>query len=173
MKTPVTDLYKLFVNCGDMFQILLLLFFRINWGWQFLVTGQGKLAGHAKVVEFFTTLHLPFPEFTAWFVAGVEFLGGLFLLIGFANRPVGLVLAVNMTVAYLCVDEDRMTLVNFFKEQDPFFQAAPFFFLLTALFAFAFGAGPISADSFIKHLKNNYPGPIRTSGFPTGVGHFF
>ena len=145
-------IYKLLVNSGNIFQILLLLFFRLNWGWQFFISGQGKLTGHAGVAEFFTTLHLPFPDMTAWFVGGVECIGGILLFIGLANRPIGLILAVNMIVAYLSVDDDRQTIFNFFKDQDPFLKADPFFFLLAGLLAFAFGAGPISVDGLIKKL---------------------
>lgn len=150
VKMLATRIYGLLISGGNVFQILLLLFFRLNWGWQFFVTGQGKLTGHANVVDFFTSLHLPFPDATAWFVGGVECVGGLLLLIGFASRPVGIILSINMIVAYLSVDDDRHTVFNFFKDQDPFFKADPFFFLLTALLAFAFGAGPISVDNLIK-----------------------
>jgi hypothetical protein len=55
-----------------------------------------------------------------------------------------------MIAAYLSVEEDRNKVLNFFKEQDPFFTADPFFFLLTALLAFSFGAGPFSLDTLIK-----------------------
>jgi putative oxidoreductase len=149
IKTIIIRTYNVLITSGNAFQILLLLFFRLNWGWQFFVTGQGKLTGHEQVVEFFTNLNLPFPDATAWFVGGVECLGGILLLLGLAARPVGLVLAANMIVAYLSVEEDRQKVLNFFKEQDPFLQADPFFFLLTALLAFAFGAGPISLDAII------------------------
>lgn len=146
-------LYLLLVKAGDFSQILLLLFFRLNWGWQFFVNGKGKLINHPDIVEFFTSLHLPYPNETAWFVACVECFGGLLLLAGLAARPVGLILATNMTVAYLSVEDDRKTVLNFAKEQDPFLHADPFFFLLTGLLAFCFGAGPISLDGLIKRIR--------------------
>jgi putative oxidoreductase len=154
----VKRVYKLLVSSGNIFQILLLLFVRLNWGWQFYTTGLGKLTGHANVVEFFTSLNLPYPDITAWFVGGVECGGGILLIIGLASRPVGLILAVNMIVAYLSVDDDRQTLFNFFKEQDPFLKADPFFFMLTGMLAFAFGAGPLSIDALIKRLLKNNSG---------------
>lgn len=152
IKAVGEKIYGVLVSSGNIFQVLLLLFFRLNWGWQFFVSGQGKLTAHAKVVEFFTSLHLPFPGATAWFVGGVECIGGLLLLIGLASRPVGVVLAINMVVAYLSVDDDRQTVLNFFKDQDPFLKADPFFFLLAGLLAFAFGGGPVSADALIQKL---------------------
>jgi putative oxidoreductase len=166
MKMLANRIYKFVVSSGNFLGILLLFFFRINWGWQFFVTGRGKLTGHSQVVEFFTSLHLPFPDMTAWFVGGVECIGGILLLIGLATRPVGLILAANMIVAYLSVDDDRQTIFNFFKDQDPFFKADPFFFLLTGLLAFAFGGGPISADALIKRLlgKSGAPQESKVSG---------
>ncbi|MBY0360190.1 MAG: DoxX family protein [Candidatus Obscuribacterales bacterium] len=147
--------YELLTKVANKTQILLLLFFRLNWGWQFFISGKGKLLDHPSVVEFFTSLHLPFPDFTAWFVSGVECIGGILLILGLATRPVGLVLSINMIVAYLSVEEDRLKVLNFFQDQDPFFAADPFFFLLTALLAFAFGGGPLSLDALLgKYVFN-------------------
>lgn len=146
--------YGLLFKVGNLSQILLLLFFRLNWGWQFFVSGKGKLLNHSDIVDFFASLHLPFADFTAWFVAGVEAAGGILLLLGLAARPVGLLLSVNMTVAYLAVDDDRQKVFNFFKDQDAFFHADPFFFLFTALLAFCFGAGPLSLDQLIKNRRD-------------------
>lgn len=137
------------VHSGNWLQSLLLLIFRLNWGWQFYTTGQGKLENHAKVAEFFTSLNIPFPDANAWFVGGVEMIGGILLLLGFASRPVGLILAVNMIVAYLSVDDDRAKVLNILKEPDKFLQADPFFFMLTALLVLAFGAGIFSVDAIL------------------------
>ena len=95
---------------------------------------------------------MPAPEPTAWFVGIVECLGGLLLLFGLATRPVGLILFINMIVAYLSVEEDRNKLFNFIADQNSFFQADPFFFLLAALMAFAFGGGPISLDAVLEKI---------------------
>lgn len=144
--------YRLLIAAGDMFQPVLLLIFRLNWGWQFFVTGKGKLTGHADIVDFFTGLGLPFPDLTAWFVGGVECAGGLLLIAGFGTRAVGLVLSINMTVAYLSVPDERAKVLNIFKDQDAFLQADPFFFLLAALMVFAFGAGTVSVDVLLKRF---------------------
>lgn len=74
------------------------------------------------------------------------------MLFGLATRPVGLVLSINMIVAYLSVEDDRNKVFNFFGDQDSFLHADPFFFLLAAIMAFAFGGGPISADALIGKL---------------------
>lgn len=144
--------YFLLVRLGDLLQSLLLLIFRLNWGWQFFVSGKGKLTGHADIVDFFSSLGLPFPDFTAWFVAAVECVGGLLLMAGLGSRVVGLMLTINMTVAYLSVPDEREKVLNIFKDQDPFLQADPFFFLLTALLVFVFGSGFVSVDYLLKRF---------------------
>jgi putative oxidoreductase len=148
LRSLITNGYGLLAQAGKLVGILLLLFFRFNWGVQYFITGKGKLLNHPDV-DYFSSLHLPFPDFTAWFVGSVECLGGILLLLGLAARPVGLILTINMTVAYLAVEDDRQKVLNFFHDQDPFLHADPFFFLLTALLAFGFGAGPFSLDSLI------------------------
>ena len=149
--------YALLSKIGDRAGLLLLLFFRVNWGWQFFVTGKGKLLNHPDVADFFTSLHLPFPDATAWFVGGVECIGGVLLLIGLATRPVGLILAVNMIVAYMSVADDRATVFNFFQKQDPFLHAGSVLFLavsIAGIFASAALSGPLSVDAIIgKWLK--------------------
>ena len=59
----------------------LLLFVRLYWGWQFAQTGWGKLHNQAKVVDFFTSLNIPFPALNAHFVSGLEFFGGILLIL--------------------------------------------------------------------------------------------
>jgi putative oxidoreductase len=137
------------IGIANWLQSILLLIFRLTWGWQFFTTGQGKLQNHAKVVEFFTSLNIPFPDLNAWFVGGVETVGGVLLLAGLASRPVGLILTINMIVAYLSVDDDRAKVFNVLKEPDKFLQADPFFFLLTAALVLAFGAGIFSVDAIL------------------------
>ena len=62
---------------------VVLLVLRLVWGWQFLVTGLGKLQNHARVTEFFTSLGIPAPGLNAWFIGGLEMVGGALLLVGF------------------------------------------------------------------------------------------
>ncbi|HEY9792790.1 MAG TPA: DoxX family protein [Candidatus Obscuribacterales bacterium] len=160
---PAASAYRLLIKAGNVLGYwLLLLLFRLDFGYQFFTTGKGKLLDHQSVADFFATLHIPFPGFNAWFVGGVECIGGMLLILGLAARPVGLILSVNMTVAYLSVADDRAKVLDFIqhpiKNQDAFVQADPFFFLLTALLIFGFGAGPISIDRLIEQaLKKKQP----------------
>jgi putative oxidoreductase len=142
--------YGLFVTAASFLQSPLLLFIRVYWGWQLFVLGKGKLGDIPKVVQFFTELNIPFPSFNAHFVAGVETFGGLLLLVGLASRPVGLVLAVNMLVAYLTAD--REALFSIFSDPDKFTAAAPYQFLFAALVVLIFGPGKASLDWVIGRV---------------------
>jgi putative oxidoreductase len=144
--------YNLLISAGNLLQPLILLAFRIAWGLEFFVSGQGKLKNHKDIVEFFTSLHIPFPDLNAWFVGGVEMFGGIFLILGLLSRPVGLILAINMTVAFLSVEDDRNLVFNMLKDQksfDAFTQASPYFFWLTAVIVLGFGSGAISLDNLL------------------------
>ena len=122
-----------------------LLFVRLYWGWQLAQSGWGKLHHLSNVGEYFGTLGLPMPAQMAVFIACVEFFGGIFLALGLASRVTGLVLTVNMTMAYII--GDREALLSFFSDPDKFMAAAPFIFLMVSLIVLIFGAGKISVDA--------------------------
>jgi len=127
-----------------------LLLLRLYWGWQLAQSGWGKLHHLSNVGEYFSTLGLPMPAQMAVFIACVEFFGGIFLTLGLASRVTGLVLAVNLTMAY--VIGDREALLSFFSDPDKFIAAAPFAFLMVALIVLIFGPGRISADTAVSSL---------------------
>jgi putative oxidoreductase len=143
--------YGIFVWTSSLLQPLVLLLLRL-WGWQFMVTGWGKLNNHEKVVGFFTQLGIPMPGFNAWFVGGVECFGGILLLLGLLARPTALVLTINMLVAFLSVAKDRAIFFNAFGNPDTFIAADPFFYLLVAVVVLTFGPGLFSLDTLIGKL---------------------
>ncbi len=149
----LTAIYRtgdaLLTRFGEALQQLVLLVFRLTWGWQFFQIGLGKLQNHERVVGFFTSLGIPAPAFHAWFVGGVECIGGLLLVLGLFSRPTAFILTINMTVAYLSVAEDRAAFLGVFNALDPFLTAAPFFFLLTSVIVLAFGPGRLSIDAWL------------------------
>src|SRR6266849_4195503 len=128
----------------------LLLALRLFIGWQFFVTGKGKVENIDNVVAFFTHLGLPMPGPTAHFVAWVELLGGALLFVGLFTRLTALVLTVNMAVAYLTADLTAVK--HFFSNPDEFVQATPFPYLLISLIILAFGAGVFSLDWIVRKV---------------------
>jgi putative oxidoreductase len=149
LKKSIIAVYQNIITVGNFFQSIFLLVFRLYWGWQFFTTGKGKLLDHPNIAEFFSSLHIPFPDINAWFVGGLECFGGLLLMIGFCSRPIALLLTIAMTVAYLSVPEDRAKVLNIFHDPDQFLSADPFFFLLTSVLIFCFGPGLISIDALL------------------------
>jgi len=145
-------LLKAFDVSGD----ILLLILRLYFGYQFLISGWGKLHSIERVTGFFTSLGIPAPALNAWFVSGLECVGGLLLILGLGARLISSLLAVNMMVAYLTADRDALT--GIFQDPEPFLKADPFLFLLTSLIVMAFGPGRVSVDFLIgRWLRRRQP----------------
>ena len=125
-------------------QSIFLLLVRLYWGWQFAQTGWGKLHSLAKVTAYFASLGIPLPGLNAPFVAGLEFAGGLLLILGLASRPIALLLVGDMLVAYLTAD--REALLSILSDPGKFYGAAPYTFLFAAVLVLLFGPGKIALD---------------------------
>src|ERR1700676_797235 len=85
-----------------------LLVVRLYWGWQLAQSGWGKLHHLSNVTEYFTSLGMPMPARMAIFIACVEFCGGIFLAFGLLSRITGLVLTINMIMAYVIGDREAL-----------------------------------------------------------------
>jgi putative oxidoreductase len=145
--TKVTQWHDQFFGLISYLQSPFLLCVRLYWGWQLTQSGWGKLNHLPKVTEYFASLGLPMASQMAVFIACVEFFGGIFLALGLLSRITGLVLTVNMVMAY--VAGDREALLSFFSDPDKFIAAAPFAFLIISLIVLIFGAGKLSVDTAI------------------------
>ena len=128
----------------------MLLAVRLYWGWQFAQTGWGKMHDIAKITGFFTSLNIPLPSANAHFVAGLELLGGIMLIVGLGSRLIGLLLAVDMVVAYWTADHEAF--VSFFSDPGKFYVADPYTFLFASLMVLIFGAGLFSVDKLLQKL---------------------
>jgi putative oxidoreductase len=84
-------------RCAVMWQDFLLLVGRILLGWIFFQSGWGKLFSIAKYSTTFPRRGLE--PWMAWVSVPAEFLGGLFLMFGFATRYTALVLLFFTIVA--------------------------------------------------------------------------
>ena len=139
--------YRLFVNVAACLQSPLLLAIRLYWGWQFFLTGKGKLMNLERTSNFFLSLHIPLPHLNAWVVGVTECVGGLLLLTGLGTRLVGALLAFDMIVAYLTADIE--TVKHIVDNPDKFLGADPFLFMLASIIVLAFGSGRFSIDWLI------------------------
>ncbi|MEA3196746.1 MAG: putative oxidoreductase [Gammaproteobacteria bacterium] len=122
------------------------LFARITVGWVFLWSGWGKLHNLPQLTENFVGWNIPIPHFFAPLTSGIEFFGGLFLLLGLLTRISAGALGVTMIVAIASAkwaDVDSLeTLLGF----DEFEYLALFLWLAIA------GPGVISLDHLLKRM---------------------
>jgi putative oxidoreductase len=79
------------------------LFTRLAVGWVFMWSGWGKLTNLPFVTENFAGWGIPVPGVTAPLTAGIEFIGGICLLLGLFTRIAAGALGVVMIVATLAV----------------------------------------------------------------------
>ncbi len=144
------NLHSFFARACSTLQSPLLLAIRLYWGWQFFQTGLGKLRHIPKVIDFFTSLGIPFPALNAYFVSSLECVGGVLLFIGLGSRLIALPLFVDMVVAYITAD--RVALFSIFSDPGKFYASAAYTFLFAALIIMVFGPGKMSLDYAIGRL---------------------
>jgi putative oxidoreductase len=116
---------------------------RIVVGWVFLWAGWGKLQALPRIIETFRNLGIPYPEVLTPFVSGVEFVGGILLLLGFLTRVAAAPLIVVMVVAIISAklgEVDSLETLLGFEEVS---YLALFLWLAIA------GPGPISIDHLL------------------------
>ena len=125
------------------------LFARVTVGWVFMWSGWGKLQALPQVTENFVGWGIPLPHLLAPFVSGVEFFGGVFLLLGLLTRVSAGALGITMIVAIRSAkwgDVDSLeTLLGF----DEFEYLALFLWLAIA------GAGMVSLDHWVERWFAN------------------
>ncbi len=88
---------------GDLEQYAILLV-RVSIGLFFAISGGNKLfvaGGTQPVYETLVKAKVPFPRQTAYFVAGVEFVGGSLMAVGFLSSAACVALLIDMIVATL------------------------------------------------------------------------
>jgi len=117
---------------------------RIVTGWVFLWTGWGKLTHLPLVTQNFEGWGIPAPGLLAPVASGIEFFGGIFLLLGLLTRISAGALGVVMIVAVAAVQwpdvDSFLTLVGL----EEIMYLALFLWLAIA------GAGRVSIDHYLE-----------------------
>jgi putative oxidoreductase len=150
MSKPGNQILRLhdgFVKAVSSLQSPFLLLVRVYWGWQLSQNGWAKLHSLPKVTDFFASLGLPAPGFTATFVSSFEFVCGILLALGLLSRIAALGLGIDMFTAYWTAD--HVALLSFVSDPDKFQNAASFIYLFVALLLLIFGPGKISLDHLL------------------------
>jgi putative oxidoreductase len=124
---------------------------RITVGVVFLGTGWTKLHNLPAITKNFTALGIPAPEILTPFVSGVEFFGGVLLLIGLLTRFAAVPLMIVMVVAILSA---RLADITSFEDFLGIEEVA--YFVMFAWLAIA-GPGPVSVDHFVLKASGRDP----------------
>jgi uncharacterized membrane protein YphA (DoxX/SURF4 family) len=164
-------LFSLIDGVGGIANQIAALATRVVLGQAFALTGWSKLIHFDRTVQFFTGLGIPTPAFNAGLVGGLEFLGGLLLILGCGTRAIACALLCTMTVAMFTADRaDVLGAVGFTVTEDAtgnvitsgwtwdaflspekrLIDIAAFFFALFLLWLIARGPGWLSVDGMIR-----------------------
>ncbi len=157
-KTLVGSGYGVLINLANRLQSPLLLAVRLYWGWQFAQSGWGRLHHLDTATEFFASLGIPMPHANAVFISCLELTGGILLALGLGSRLVSLLLAGDMTVAYLTAERDALKMI--FSDPGKFYNADPYTFWFASVMILVFGPGLLSVDYLIRKRK----GGVATEG---------
>jgi len=125
------------------------LFARITVGYVFMLTGWGKLHNLPEVVENFTSWGIPYPQILTPFVSGVEFFGGLLLMLGLLTRISAGALGVVMIVAIKSARWGEVDSLGTLLGFDEFLYLALFVWLAIA------GAGAVSVDALLRRTPSD------------------
>src|SRR5205823_1623997 len=99
---------RLWVKPREGLVAVALLVMRVSVGVVFAQTGWGKLHHLPDIIEFFRGLGIPAPELQAPFVAGLELVGGVALILGLGTRLFAAPLIGTMVVAILTAKKDEI-----------------------------------------------------------------
>jgi putative oxidoreductase len=146
----LASVYCLWIKAVSCLQPVFLLIIRLYWGWQFFITGKGKLMDLNKVTNFFASIHIPYPHENAIMAGCTECFGGLLLLLGLGSRIITIPLIFTMVIAYITTEQEALHAL--YSDPDKFVSAAPFQFMLTAIIVLIFGPGLFSLDALIGRL---------------------
>ena len=124
------------------------LFARLVVGWVFLWSGWEKLNALDRITGAFVSWGIPAPHILTPFVSGVEFVGGLLLLLGLFTRIAAVPLVIVMIVATISTkwgDVDSLETLLGFEE---IAYMALFGWLAVA------GPGPVSLDRQLQNWRS-------------------
>jgi putative oxidoreductase len=119
---------------------------RLVLGWTFHLTGHGKWQNFDRTASFFSDSGIPFPRANAAFIASLEFVGGLCLMLGLGTRIFALLLSATMVVALMTADRDNL-IKNF---PEGLTEVVPVVYGLFLLWLILYGPGRVSIDHWIR-----------------------
>jgi len=119
------------------------LFARLVVGWVFMWSGWTKLNNLPAMIKNFTEWGIPFPQIMTPFVSGVEFFGGLLLLLGLFTRIAAVPLVIVMVVAIISAKWSQVDSLETLAGFEEVSYIALFGWLAVS------GPGPVSLDYWL------------------------
>jgi putative oxidoreductase len=130
-----------------------ILLVRVSLGLFFAISGATKLfsaAGMKTMYETLVAAKVPFPHQTAYFVSGVELVGGSFLTVGLLSSLASATLLVDMIVAILTTTLATMPKgLSPLKWLDDFLYLPEVLYVLFFIWLICSGPGKFSIDAWL------------------------
>lgn len=126
-----------------------LLLIRLILAYGFYAPAMMKIKDVNSIVEWFTSIEMPAPTLNAYLATYTEFLGFIFLALGFATRFISIPLIITMIVAIKTVHWQ-----NGFNASDNGFEI-PLYYMIMLITLLFNGAGKISVDNLINKKTNS------------------
>jgi len=125
------------------------LFIRMILSYLFIHSGYGKFQDINAVIQYFSSLQIPWPALNAYLVAIIELMGGLFLAMGLLTRFWSLLLAVIMFVALITTQADALLSASLLIE------TSEFLYLVFLLVLLVKGSALLSVDPWLRRKSLN------------------
>ena len=123
------------------------LLFRLILVYGFYGPATMKLKNFNGIVEWFSSIGIPFPKINAFLATGTETIGLILLLLGLATRIISVPLIIIMIVAIITVH-----IGNGFEAGNNGIEI-PLYYILMLFSLIVTGPGKISLDSLLKSKK--------------------
>ena len=148
------------LGSSDLEQYAILLV-RVSIGLFFAISGANKLfvAGGTKpVYETLVKANVPFPHQTAYFVSGVEFVGGSLVTVGFLSSPACIALLIDMIVAVVTSALSTMPKgLSPLNWLDDFLYLPEVLYVLFFIWLICSGPGKFSVDYLLAERFLRFP----------------
>src|SRR5277367_5866591 len=140
------------LGSSDLEQFAILLV-RVSIGLFFAISGANTLFvadGTKPVYDTLVKAKIPFPRQTAYFVAGVEFIGGSLVTVGFLSTPACFALLIDMVVATLTSAISTLPKgLSPLSWLDDFLYLPEVLYVLFFILLICFGPGKFSGDYWL------------------------
>lgn len=144
----IIENYKILLKHIIKLKDLHLLLIRLILAYGFYNPAKMKWMNINSIIDWFSSLGIPFPGLSAYLSATTEITGVILLTVGLANRIISIPLIIVMIVAIITVHIN-----NGFEAGNNGFEI-PLYYILLLLVILIYGAGKFSFDYFISKKIN-------------------